>query len=621
MENQADHESIGAGPLNVPRSEFLSPRFHKDRQCFKWSRVLLSPDSIVPPPRSGAASVVVAGKLYMFGGYGGGTGRLDDFYSFDFRTQSWEEVKVIGNERPGCRENNGVVISDDSSNIFLFGGYNGTSWLNDLWKFDIEKNKWTCIQESSDVTVAGEMNALDHESESLQAAASRVRGRKPSQRFGYVSVIHNNKLVLFGGFDGSRWLNDMFVFDFETKAWSEVHARGMLPSVRSCPAWAKDNTHVYIQGGHDGVERKDDFFACDLTTYTWTQMPNFGTVPSPRYFHSCCLYGSKMYLYGGYSGSQRLADMHAYDFETNAWSQIDANVGEVPSGRSSLVAQVYQNNLYVFGGYNGSRVLNDFYKFRLKPIDVPPSGLVGDFTRLLNDPELSDVCFLVERKEVYAHRAILAIRSEYFKVLLFGHMRESVNSINGALAPIEVGDVSHKVFMKVLEYLYTDTIKDVNLELGVHLLIASEQFMLDRLKQLCEDIIRTQIDASNVTSILVTSHQHNAGGLKEIAMEFILNNLTEKEIQRGLSDLKSEPDLLVEIIKLSSSVQHSPSNSQAQGAGIGPERGQPQQPYAEQVPNRMQGQDHWPNMMEQNFQQNGFGLNGPFVDAWGSPRR
>lgn len=108
------------------------------------------------------------------------------------------------------------------------------------------------------------------------------------------SVVHAEKLVLFGGFDGSRWLNDMYVFDFTTKCWSEIQATGLLPSVRSCPAWAKDETHVYIQGGYDGVNRKSDFFACDLATYTWTQMPSFGTPPSPRYFHSCCLYGNKM---------------------------------------------------------------------------------------------------------------------------------------------------------------------------------------------------------------------------------------------------------------------------------------------------------------------------------------
>jgi hypothetical protein len=365
----------------------------------------------------------------------------------------------------------------------------------------------------------------------------------------------------------------MYVFDFETKVWAEVQAKGELPSVRSCPAWAKDEMHVYIQGGYDGVERKNDFFACDLSTYTWVKMPSRGTTPSPRYFHSCCLCkcvircivgiyfrvcyrysslpsvifnnfldGTKLFLYGGYSGSQRLGDMYAYDFETNHWSEIDSSNGDAPSGRSSLVAQVYDNHLYVFGGYSGVSVLNDFYKLRLHPIGVPPPALVSDFRRLINDKDMSDVIFIVEGKDVYAHRAILAVRSEYFRVLLFnGRMRESVQATAaGGMsaspnAPIEIGDVSHAVFLKVLEFLYTDKVRDVSLELGIHLLIASEQFMLDRLKAVCEDTIRKEINVDNVIGILSASHRHNALGLKEIALECILNNLSERTIQIGLA--------------------------------------------------------------------------------------
>ena len=55
--------------------------------------------------------------------------------------------------------------------------------------------------------------------------------------------------------------------------------------------------------------------------------------------------GNKMYLYGGYSGSQRLRDMHAYDLETHVWSPVEGNFGDMPSGRSSLVAQVHENHV------------------------------------------------------------------------------------------------------------------------------------------------------------------------------------------------------------------------------------------------------------------------------------
>ncbi len=260
------------------------------------------------------------------------------------------------------------------------------------------------------------------------------------------------------------------------------------------------------------MERKADFFACDLSTYTWTELPCKGTAPSPRYFHSCCIHGSKLYTYGGYNGSDRLADMLAYDFETHSWSEVDCTNGERPSGRSSLVAQVHENTLYIFGGYNGSTVLNDFYKFRLRPVNVPPPALVTDMQRLMLREELSDITFLVEGREVHANRALLAVRSDYFEALLFGGMCESVTTIADVgerrRTPIELQDISHGVFSKVLEYLYTDTVSNLTYEMGMSLLIASEQFMLDRLKALCEDRLRREISAENVIVVFIASHRY-----------------------------------------------------------------------------------------------------------------
>ena len=232
--------------------------------------------------------------------------------------------------------------------------------------------------------------------------------------------------------------------------------------------------------------------------------------------------------------------------------------------------------MFVFGGYNGQTVLNDFYKFRLKPVSVPPTSLVRDMSRLLQQPELADVCFRVESRLVYANRAILAIRSEYFQVMLCGGMREShsdwrrlqrspsasqmetegsddeiqdTGQPQGNLTEIDLPDVPYDVFMKVLEYLYTDSVQDVSLDLGIQLLIASEQFMLDRLKSLCEDLIRHDIDVNNVLGILVAAHRHNANCLKGIALDFVILHLNEPTIMTGLSELRQEPDLLLEIIK------------------------------------------------------------------------
>jgi hypothetical protein len=55
-----DLESAGAPASIVPRIQL-------DRQSLTWQRVPLAVISCVPPPRSGAASVIVGNKLYMFG--------------------------------------------------------------------------------------------------------------------------------------------------------------------------------------------------------------------------------------------------------------------------------------------------------------------------------------------------------------------------------------------------------------------------------------------------------------------------------------------------------------------------------------------------------------------------
>jgi leucine-zipper-like transcriptional regulator 1 len=107
-----------------------------------------------------------------------------------------------------------------------------------MWVYHIEKCTWECIQESSDSSADGGASGMETD--------SQVKGSAPSRRFGYVSVVHNGKLVIFGGFNGTSWLSDTHEFSFATKTWREIPARGTVPTARSCPAWAKDDTHVFI---------------------------------------------------------------------------------------------------------------------------------------------------------------------------------------------------------------------------------------------------------------------------------------------------------------------------------------------------------------------------------------
>ena len=104
------------------------PTTTEQRQCYIWTKIPTL-NGQIPPPRSGAASVVTrhpttgAARLWVLAGYGGNVSRLDDFYYYDFSTGLWQVVNVLSAERPGPRENNGVVLSDNrTQSIYLFGG-------------------------------------------------------------------------------------------------------------------------------------------------------------------------------------------------------------------------------------------------------------------------------------------------------------------------------------------------------------------------------------------------------------------------------------------------------------------------------------------------------------------
>ena len=82
---------------------------------------------------------------------------------------------------------------------------------------------------------------------------------------------------------------------------------------------------------------------------------------------------------------------------------------------------------------------------------------------MVDEDEYSDITFLVEGQRVNAHRAILAGRCEHFAAMFRSGMRESVER------EIATPNISKTVFILLMEYLYTDSVK-VELEYAVELL-------------------------------------------------------------------------------------------------------------------------------------------------------
>jgi Kelch motif protein len=87
----------------------------------------------------------------------------------------------------------------------------------------------------------------------------------------------------------------------------------------------------------------------DLKTYTWTHLKS---LPSEgRCGHSAVIWNDAMYVYGGFNGLTYFDDMYRYEFATNSWSKICALGSPSSAGkRNGHTAVVHDNSMYVIGG-------------------------------------------------------------------------------------------------------------------------------------------------------------------------------------------------------------------------------------------------------------------------------
>lgn len=99
---------------------------------------------------------------------------------------------------------------------------------------------------------------------------------------------------------------------------------------------------------------------------TWKALdPRSPLRPGPRSGAASVVFEDSLYVFGGYGGSGRLDDLWAFSFTENAWKEL-ATRGPAPAARENNGAVVYKDAMYVFGGYSGTYWLNDFSRLSFR---------------------------------------------------------------------------------------------------------------------------------------------------------------------------------------------------------------------------------------------------------------
>lgn len=403
--------------------------------------------------------------------------------------------------------------------------------------YDLEKNTW---------------QVLGHES-----------GIAPSARHSHAAVLHDGSMYIFAGYDGA-YRNDFHCYDITADHWSQVQSSGEIPRPRYRGTCVVFNGDMILHGGHDGSKHLQDTHLFNFQNCTWSSVKTDGPIPSPRDSHIAVILENSMFIYGGSSGSA-IGDFHELRLDIRRWSPVQSfynsarnentsneltisgSINQItPGSRFCHIGVVYNSMFYIFGGYNGVHRLNDFMKFPLiqKSYDpyVPQSTLINDLKLYVDNQLLSDITFIVEGIPIHAHK-ILCLRCSYFRNMLTGEYMESKAS------EIVIEDIGYQVFLILLEYLYSDHV-DVTIENAMEILIVAEKFGVDRLKKICENIMIDAINVISVSTILLTADEHNAGNLRDRCMRFILDNFDEVTKQTSFEEMgRLNVELVFEILK------------------------------------------------------------------------
>lgn len=264
---------------------------------------------------------------------------------------AWSELT---GPTPAAREDHTWTLDGAGETAFLFGGRDGSAVFGDLWAFDLATDSWSELAPA---------------------------GPPPPARFGHEAAwVDGIGLVIVFGQAGASFFNDLWSFDPDAGAWTELPAAGAVPVARygSCAAVGPDGRLWISHGFTSENARFSDTLAYDFETAAWTDQTPPGDPPVVRCLHGCWWTETGMLrLYAGQTnGVTALGDLWELTVEgTPGWARLG---GELPAERNLYARARIGAGAVVFGGLGidgGYR--NDLFVLADESDAARPIGVEG----------------------------------------------------------------------------------------------------------------------------------------------------------------------------------------------------------------------------------------------------
>ncbi|XP_013622049.1 PREDICTED: BTB/POZ domain-containing protein At2g04740 [Brassica oleracea var. oleracea] len=174
---------------------------------------------------------------------------------------------------------------------------------------------------------------------------------------------------------------------------------------------------------------------------------------------------------------------------------------------------------------------NSMKRFILQGVALPEEvRLPASLGRILGVDSLADVCVRVDKRSYYCHQVILASRSEYFRARLsrVNDFNEGKNGLPGDSLPfLEEHDLSAEAFEKMIEYMYTDGLKEISPDQAEEIFDVASRYLLFPLKRAVADALLPHLESATPAELchwLVLSDMYGVLKIREYCLDLVACN-------------------------------------------------------------------------------------------------
>lgn len=204
------------------------------------------------------------------------------------------------------------------------------------------------------------------------------RGNTPCKRWGHSVVLHQNNMYIFGGSGNTtstRNWETIYILNCENFDWEKClpydNTNTQYPEPRDSHAATLIGSQMYLFGGSNGDVPLNDLFSFNFATKAWNIVNTVGDPPSPREGHSgVALMDRYFFIFGGWNGKTIFNDSFIFDSINLRWSKIECPPNNEPFARESHTCVLLNDYVYVFGGQGNTFKKKETYYNDLHRIKI-----------------------------------------------------------------------------------------------------------------------------------------------------------------------------------------------------------------------------------------------------------